>query len=277
MIGGEAAQSPSWIVNGEAEWTHLAREVGAMTFLLEHRFYGKSQPTSDLSFASLKYLTSEQALADANNFIIEMNNKFNYTNPRWIVFGGSYAGALTAWIRQVYPNNVYAAVASSGPVQAVVDMTGYLEVVYHALNNYNPDCASSLHNGMLQINQLVKTDPGRSQLSSLFKTCSSLSSDPDDIAYFYEAILSNYMSIVQYSGDNNILYDVLLTIPELCKKQLDVSVGDDMARIAHVNSWLMGIEFDPCLDTNYKGYIEFMRNAKAGSTDGDGEFFSIYG
>ena len=273
MIGGEAGQNPSWIITDVAEWTSLAKEVGAMTFLLEHRFYGTSQPTGDLSFNSLKYLTSEQALADVNNFITGMNSKFNYTNPRWIVFGGSYAGALTAWARQLYPDNVYAAVASSGPVQAVVDMTGYLEVVYYALNNYNPSCSSSLYNGMLQINQLIKTDSGRSQLSSLFKTCDLLSDNPDDIAYFYEAILSNYMGIVQYSEDNNILHSTILTIPELCKKQMDTSVGDDLARIANVNSWLLGIEFESCIDINYNGYIDYIKQAKAGTSDGDGEFF----
>ncbi|KAE9548098.1 hypothetical protein FO519_008689 [Halicephalobus sp. NKZ332] len=269
MIGGESGEDPYWVDDGTLEWTKLAAETGAMVFLLEHRFYGSSQPTSDLTFASLKYLTSEQALADVNSFITAMNSQFNFTNPRWITFGGSYSGALSAWARQVYPNNVYAAVGSSGPVQAVVDMTGYLETVYSALNNYNPACATSLYNGMLQINKLMKTDSGRTQVSSTFQVCDTLPADADNIAYFYEAILGNYMGIVQYSEDNVGIYANELTIPELCKRQMDSSIGDDMARVANVNSWLMQMEGEWCLGIDYNGYIDYLKNAQAGGSDGD--------
>jgi len=266
MIGGESGEDPYWVEEGDLEWTQLASEVGAMVFLLEHRFYGSSQPTGDLSFDSLKYLTSEQALADVNNFITGMNNKFNYTNPRWITFGGSYSGALSAWARQLYPNNVYAAVGSSGPVQAVVDMVGYLETVYYALNNYDPKCATSLYNGMIKLNQLAKTDSGRSQLVSTFGLCDDFPTDSDNLAYFYEAILGNYMGIVQYSEDNVGAYADIYTIPQLCKVQTDSSNSDDLAGIAAVNNWLSE---GWCLDIDYQGYIDYLKNAEAGGDDGD--------
>ena len=129
-----------FVLDGDLEWTILAKEAGAMIFFLEHKFFGTFQPSSDLAFSSLKYFITEQALADINDFITGMNAKFNFTNSRWIIYGGSYSGTLSAWIKQVYPNNFYASVASSAPVQVVVDMAGYLEVVYYALNNYNLDC-----------------------------------------------------------------------------------------------------------------------------------------
>lgn len=46
----------------------------------------------DLSYDSLQMLTTEQALADINSFIQGYNKQNNWTNARWIGFGGSYPG-----------------------------------------------------------------------------------------------------------------------------------------------------------------------------------------
>lgn len=59
-------------------------------FQLEHRFYGDSHPTNDASTENLKYLTSEQALADLDLFIHAMMTQYNISKV--VVFGGSYAG-----------------------------------------------------------------------------------------------------------------------------------------------------------------------------------------
>lgn len=124
MIGGEAAEDPGWLDGANnLVWTGLAQQNGAMTFLIEHRYYGESKVTSDQSTPNLKYLSSRQALADIADFIPAMNTKFNLVGP-WVTFGGSYSGALAAWSRMLYPQLIYAAVGSSGPVQAVVDFVG---------------------------------------------------------------------------------------------------------------------------------------------------------
>jgi serine protease 16 len=46
----------------------MARQRGALVLALEHRFYGPSQPTGDVTVASLRFLSSSQALADAARF-----------------------------------------------------------------------------------------------------------------------------------------------------------------------------------------------------------------
>lgn len=42
MLGGEGAISSSWMKSGT--WIDYAKELNALCFQLEHRYYGQSQP-----------------------------------------------------------------------------------------------------------------------------------------------------------------------------------------------------------------------------------------
>ena len=141
-LGGEAPLygPPSGFVE------ELAREFGALVVALEHRYYGKSQPFDEITTDNLAFLSSGQALLDAvafQRFYCEglrgappcprrTPAPLPASQPRrrpraasgvacsspWIVFGGSYAGALAAWTRAFFPKHFHGAVASSGVVQA---------------------------------------------------------------------------------------------------------------------------------------------------------------
>ncbi len=105
-------------------------------FTPSSRFYGESHPTPNLSLSNMEYLSSRQALADVNYFIGVMNTKLKLTTKnRWISFGGSYSGALSGWVRQLYPDRVAGAVATSAPVLATEDFSAYLEVVSASLQS----------------------------------------------------------------------------------------------------------------------------------------------
>ena len=79
-------------------------------------------------------LNSRQALEDLASFRMNMTTKYNMTDTnRWIAFGGSYPGALAAWLRMKYPSIVYGSVASSAPIQAKFDFYEYFEVVSASL------------------------------------------------------------------------------------------------------------------------------------------------
>ena len=54
MIGGENMEDPAWEKGGQ--WYKWAEENSAAMFLLEHRFYGQSQPTFDMSIENMKFL-----------------------------------------------------------------------------------------------------------------------------------------------------------------------------------------------------------------------------
>ena len=95
----------------------VGSQYNAQFLVLEHRFYGESQPMEDWSLASLRYLSSEQGLADLAYFI----GKINENNVEVVVVGGSYPGAMSAWFRSRYPHLAVASWASSAVVQPIVD------------------------------------------------------------------------------------------------------------------------------------------------------------
>lgn len=92
-----------------------------------------------MSIDSLKYLSSEQALADLANFIKSMNVAYKFDeNVKWIAFGGSYPGSLAAWLREKYPHLVYGSVSTSGPLLAKADFIGlYSEINQFVLSIFN--------------------------------------------------------------------------------------------------------------------------------------------
>ena len=78
----------------------------------------------DMSSKNLKYLSSQQALADLAYFIEAKKKEFNLAGNKWIVFGGSYPGSLAAWFRLKYPHLAYGAVSSSAPLLAKINFKG---------------------------------------------------------------------------------------------------------------------------------------------------------
>ena len=83
------------------EW-NTRRWDGALQFI----FISIRSFYSDMSVENLKFLNSEQALADLAVFVNAMNVKFKLSDSKWICFGGSYPGSLSAWFRLKFPHLV---------------------------------------------------------------------------------------------------------------------------------------------------------------------------
>jgi serine protease 16 len=132
-IGGEGPQGP---VTDKLFMWQLAEENNALMIALEHRFYGESYPTKDMSNPNLVYLTSSQALADLARFIEYVSGlssdsgagelskaspplkvKADLSSSKWVSFGGSYPGNLATWLKLKYPSSVAGTVGSSAPVK----------------------------------------------------------------------------------------------------------------------------------------------------------------
>jgi len=226
FIGGESAADQYWI-SSKLPLTDWAKKYNAMLFEVEHRFYGDSQPFPSMTMDSLKYLTSEQALADLATFIKQVNKDKGWTNPRWIPYGGSYAGSLTAWFRELYPDITFAAVGSSGPVQADVDFYGYLQTVESALRSSSDECADNLKAGFDKVHELFTTVEGRAKLNDQMQVTPAFDDNPIDIfsSYaFFSDILNPIMGNVQYSDE----YD---GVPYICEQLTDSFTRDPVDRL----------------------------------------------
>jgi hypothetical protein len=108
-----------------------ARELGGAVVMVEHRYYGDSTPYTRLSTKALQFHTLDQAVADfallARKLALpfDPSGKTNAPKAPWVWVGGSYAGALAAWIEKLAPGTLWAYHGSSGPVQAVYDYWQY--------------------------------------------------------------------------------------------------------------------------------------------------------
>ncbi|CAF0704571.1 unnamed protein product [Brachionus calyciflorus] len=268
MIGGEGEENPIWMKKGN--WVVLAQKYNALLVMLEHRFYGKSRPTEDMSTDNLKYLSSEQGLADLATFRQFIHTSFNLTNSnKWISFGGSYPGSLSAWFRLKYPHLVHAAVSSSAPMLALVNFTDYLVVVNNSLYLYSPSCPRFIAQAMSQIEGLMMTPGGRSTLEKLFRTCDSIDSDLD-VANFYSAVIGNFEEAVQYNKDNRLSRNTTITIDLLCDTMDQGSIGDPLTRYATVNDIFLEEYGQKCLDISYKKFIDEMKSVSWESSASEG-------
>jgi pimeloyl-ACP methyl ester carboxylesterase len=218
IIGGEGPLSDRYVSNAfiSGEW---AEEMGALLVAVEHRYYGESYPVEDTSADSLQYLTSEQALADLARFQPFLKQKYGI--EKFILFGGSYSGALAAWGRAKYPHLFAGAFDSSGPVEARYVFTQFLEVV---ANNLPQDCQDRLGKAYAQADELVTTESGVKQLMSMFQV-SGAAPDPSnrlDVSIFMETLTDPVAEVVQYNHDHPNTLD----IAEMCSSFVGVSDGD---------------------------------------------------
>jgi pimeloyl-ACP methyl ester carboxylesterase len=171
---GEATCQPSSLGGAIAEH---AKEHGAYLISLEHRYYGKSQPFSQLTTENLTYLTSDNALMDAAAFEKFAQSKYGLTG-KWVVFGGSYPGALSAYYRETYPDLVVGSLASSAPVRPEANFEDYDR---HVTEVVGPDCAARMRQVVAQIESVLNDDTALGAIKAKFEA--QTLTDKDDFLY----------------------------------------------------------------------------------------------
>lgn len=117
----------------------IAQPNNGATVVLEHRFFGLSNPYQNLSATAFAVHTIDQAIEDLVYFArnvhlpfpaeIENGSQVGPDKNPWILVGGSYSGALTSWTMVRHPGVFHAGYSSSGVVQAINYYWGYFEPI----------------------------------------------------------------------------------------------------------------------------------------------------
>ncbi|XP_045722042.1 thymus-specific serine protease [Mirounga angustirostris] len=214
-LGGESRLGSGSVMRGHP--AALAPAWGALVIGLEHRFYGLSIPAGGLDVAQLGFLSSRHALADVASARLALARLFNVsTSSPWICFGGSYAGSLAAWARLKFPHLIFASVASSAPVRAVLDFSEYNEVVSRSLTSTavggSPECLAAASAAFAEVERRLRAGPGaRAALRAELGACSSLGRTEDQ-AELLGALQALVGGVVQYDAQAG----VPLSVRRLC-------------------------------------------------------------
>ncbi|XP_045200651.2 putative serine protease F56F10.1 [Mercenaria mercenaria] len=256
MLGGEEEVNTAWLVDGA--WQQYASDHGAFLVLLEHRYYGKSQPVSDISTPNLQYLNSKQALADIAQFINFLKSLYIYRNLKnssVILFGGSYAGSLAAWARLRYPYLVQGAVASSAPIVALMDFHDYFANVAETLDITGSKCRMEVQNATLQLYAWWGEPEKYSLIQNTFRLCDKINHDfVLDLSVFFYNLAENFAGVVQYNNVNRSFLGKKgknPTIQTVCDIMTDDSRGNSVQRYADVNSLILDTYGEQCLSLRY--------------------------
>lgn len=148
----------------------LAKATGGVGVVLEHRYYGKSRPVSNLSTDNLRWLTNDQAAADSANFMAnvkfcDIDEDLTAPNVPWIYYGGSYAGARSAHMRVLYPELVFGAIASSAVTHATLSNWEYYDVIRQAAD---PSCTAHIENTVKTLDILLEVPYLNPHVKGLF-------------------------------------------------------------------------------------------------------------
>lgn len=160
--------------------------------ILENRYYGQSYPFEDMSTDHLAYLTTEQSssilsrqseyptsltvpfLGIADNAYFAQHATFKGVNATlqapstpWILYGGSLAGAQTAWSIKTYGDILFGGIGSSATTYATLAYPQW----YDPIQKLAPqDCVSSINNIISNFDSLVAANntAGIAQFKSIF-------------------------------------------------------------------------------------------------------------
>ncbi|XP_033149997.1 putative serine protease K12H4.7 [Drosophila busckii] len=243
-LGGESKVDPDMKV---LLWEEIAKEHNGSLIYTEHRFYGKSIPIRPYSNENLKYLSTEQALADVVHLIKTLKKEDKYKNSKVLVLGCSYAGSMAVWLKKLYPDLVVGVWASSAPLLAKVDYPEHFQVAGQSYKKLGGiECYNRIKNAISFYEDLWNQG-NITELKKILNICDDFDAKYEYNRYdLFMTIASNFSDIAQFQRPH------LFTIKEHCVQMLK-SDDDAMAVSQFIHKQ---VENPRCLSINNQQFID---------------------
>eukprot|EP00744_Colponema_vietnamica_P002220 GILI01003534.1.p1 GENE.GILI01003534.1~~GILI01003534.1.p1 ORF type:complete len:561 (+),score=196.93 GILI01003534.1:110-1792(+) len=233
-IGGEGPLPNSSIAAGFI--VEAAQRSKALIVSLEHRYYGASVPSFvQYTQQDLKFLSSMQALEDVATFYswFIQREKLDAKAHRWVAFGGSYPGSLSAWARLKYPQIFVASLASSAPVNAKLAFFEYDQVVRASLKLFSDECVIAVSSVIKDLDVAIDDSTKARAVMNSFG-CDNSVTDPTAFSYVVADAISY---VVQYSDSSNPSSFRYKMIDRLCT---NITASAKVETLATFVQWLHG-------------------------------------
>ncbi|EIW74346.1 peptidase S28 [Coniophora puteana RWD-64-598 SS2] len=187
----------------------IAQQNNGAVVVIEHRFFGQSNPYGNLTAQSLRYLTIAQAIDDLAHFAQTVDlpwaggDAVKPDKTPWVLTGGSYAGALTSWTMVKKPDVFYAGWSSSGVVEAITDYYAYFTPI---LEHMPKNCSADVQAVVGYLDQLNSTSnaTGIQTMQDTFGLGNLTHADDFALALTYN--LADWQELQPDSGANQTFY-----------------------------------------------------------------------
>ncbi|XP_078176086.1 serine carboxypeptidase S28 family protein [Carex rostrata] len=225
-----------WFAENTGFIWEIAPRFNALVVFAEHRYYGESMPygSKDAAYSgakSLAYLTAEQALADYATLLIDLKHNMSSEDSPVVLFGGSYAGMLAAWMRLKYPNIAIGALASSAPIlqfDDIVPADTFYNIVSNDFKRESESCFNSIKKSWDVLQAEGNDQNGLLKLTKTFRICDTLNNTGDLLDWIDSAY--SYLAMVDYPCPSDFLMPLPANpIKEVCRHIDDDSDGKTLA------------------------------------------------
>jgi hypothetical protein len=249
----------------------IANATNGISVVLEHRYYGASWPVPDLSTENMRFLTTDQALADtayfAQNIVFPGLEQYDLTSnsTAYIAYGGSYAGAFVSFLRELYSDVYFGAISSSGVTEAIWDYWQYFE----AARIYGPKAGIEATQKVVNVVDNILIGKNGTDYPQKLKDVFGLSGVTDD-ADFASVIASGPYALQSLNWDPTQSSDDFFTYNAIVGNDSVVYNSTETYRstveeLIEVGGW--GNETDT-LSNHFLNYIGYVRaTAVATCTD----------
>lgn len=223
-VGGDFEIGSFWIEHGHL--FDIARDLNAIIFAFETRFFGQNRPTIDTSTGNLRFLSTEQILADMAQLIDHIKREDpRLADAKVILAGSQFGGNIATWFRVKYPHYVDGVWSSSSYIEARANFREYFEAIGDNLWGLgSADCFRRTWRAFRTMENLV--EGGRSEvLNEMFHLCHPLDVGNDlEVKRFFVEIAETVSTGVVNGGRG--------AVDDMCEMLTNSETTNDLVAFA---------------------------------------------